>query len=323
MEIMRVLVTTPYGLDSLQGNTVSAKRIVSLLHEAGLDSEVVSDGSSFADADVLIALHARKSAHFIDAFLHANPEGKVLLYLTGTDLYSDIPKGCVISDNSMKQADALVVSQEASFHSVPEKYQSKISVIYTSIQLPKHELYASDNGVSIFSCIGHLRAVKQPFMAVNALQLLDDEVQLKLLGDVVDEGLDKVAQDWQDKDHRFQWLGSLPHADTMQWMKNSLVTLNTSVMEGGANSVGESIVLGVPVLASRIEGNIGMLGADYDGYFSAEPADGVQELADLMQRVLHDKAFLKHLQRQAQERSTKFTRENEKLGWMNLIKGVE
>jgi len=46
---MRVLVTTPYGVDSLQGNTVSAKRIASLLNEEGLDAEVVSDGDDFSN----------------------------------------------------------------------------------------------------------------------------------------------------------------------------------------------------------------------------------------------------------------------------------
>ncbi len=319
MVLMRVLVTTPYGIDSLQGNTITAKRIVSLLQESDLDAKVVSDGDDFSDADVLLALHARKSAHFIDEFLRLNSEGKVILYLTGTDLYADIPRGCPISARSMQLVDALVVSQDASLHSVPEQYRSKALAIYTSIQLPECELNSANEGVPIFSCIGHLRAVKQPFMAVKALQLLGAEVQLKLLGNVVDEGMDDVVRDWQEKDHRFQWLGGVSHEEAIQWSNRSLITLNTSLMEGGANSIGESIVLGVPVLASRVEGNIGMLGGDYAGYFSV---DSEQELADLMQRVLHDKVFLEHLRQQVKVRSVMFTRENEKQGWLDLIKGV-
>ena len=317
---MRVLVTTPYGVDSLQGNTVSAKRIASLLNEEGLDAEVVSDGDDFSNAEVLIALHARKSAHFIDEFISKNPKGKVLLYLTGTDLYADIPRGCNICSRSMEIADKLVVSQEASLSSVPEQFGSKTEVIYTSIELPELGSEIELPGAPLLTSIGHLRAVKQPLMGVKALQLIDDKVQFKLLGNVVDEDLGSEALVWQKKDERFQWLGGVSHMEVIQWVARSTVTLNTSVMEGGANSVGESIVLGVPVLASRIEGNVGMLGADYAGYFSA---DNEKELAELMHRVINDKAFLCHLREQVKARSVKFTRENEKRGWIGLLKGVE
>jgi len=72
----------------------------------------------------------------------------------------------------------------------------------------------------------------------------------------------------------------------------------------------------VPVLASRIEGNIGMLGSDYDGYFSV---DSEQELADLMQKVLNDDDFLEYLRGQIKERAKKFTRECERSGWLSLM----
>jgi len=316
---MRVLVTTPYGVDSLQGNTVSAKRIASLLEEAGLESVVVSDGDDFSNTDVLIALHARKSAHFIDDYLSKNPRGKVLLYLTGTDLYADIPNGCAICQRTMQLADKLVVSQEASLNSVPDQFHSKTEVIYTSIELPEVVSTEVDE-VPLISCVGHLRAVKKPLMGVKAMQLIEGDLQLKLLGNVVDEDLGAEAHMWQKKDERFQWLGCVSHEKTMEWVSRSVATLNTSVMEGGANSVGESIVLGVPVLASNIEGNVGMLGEDYDGYFSAESE---AELAELMQRVIYDEVFLEHLREQVRKRSVKFTRENEKRGWLDLIKGVE
>jgi glycosyltransferase involved in cell wall biosynthesis len=38
-------------------------------------------------------------------------------------------------------------------------------------------------------------------------------------------------------------------------------------MEGGAHVLMEAVCSGTPVLASRIDGNVGMLGADYPGYF--------------------------------------------------------
>ena len=50
-------------------------------------------------------------------------------------------------------------------------------------------------------------------------------------------------------------------------------------MEGGAHVVMEAVMCGTPVLASRIDGNVGMLGADYAGYFDCDDA---QQLANAL-----------------------------------------
>ncbi len=318
---MKVLVTTPYERSSLQGNTVTAMRMVSILSEAGMDAEMLCKGeqiNELAVADVLIALHARKSAHFIDDFDRVNPDGKMIVFLTGTDLYRDIPNGCKICEASMDRADALVVSQEVSLTSVPYKFRDKSTVVHKSIQLPELELNAEAEP-GLFSVVGHLREVKQPFMAVESLQLLDDSVRLVLLGDAVALDYGGAAQSWQFKEPRFKWLGRLEYVETLKWMQRSVATINTSLVEGGANSVGESIVLGVPVLASRIEGNVGMLGADYEGYFSPDDKQG---LADLMSRVIHDADLSVRLRDQVKERSKIFLRENEKQDWIKVIQKI-
>lgn len=313
-----MLVTTPYNKASLQGNNVTANRIVSILLEAGIKSEMIAKDEVVLEADVLIALHARKSAHFIKEFYTVNPEGKVILYLTGTDLYREIPNGCRICEASMEGADALVVSQEASLSSIPPRFRAKSMVVHKSIQLPELSV-DTEVDPRLFTVIGHLREVKQPFMGVESIQLLDDAVRLKLLGDAVALDYDSLALDWQKRDSRFQWLGRLDYTETLEWMKRSVATINTSLVEGGANSVGESIVLGIPVLASKIEGNVGMLSADYDGYFMPDDRKG---LADLMSRIVHDASFLKHLQRQVNARAEMFSRENEKNDWVEVIQKI-
>ena len=53
----------------------------------------------------------------------------------------------------------------------------------------------------------------------------------------------------------------------------------SSLSEGGANVISEAAVAGVPVLASRIDGNVGLLGADYPGYF---PVGDTEALARLL-----------------------------------------
>jgi len=56
----------------------------------------------------------------------------------------------------------------------------------------------------------------------------------------------------------------------------------SSWMEGGAHVVSEAIALGVPVIASDIPGNRGLLGDDYLGYY---PVGNEVELASLLFRA--------------------------------------
>jgi hypothetical protein len=57
------------------------------------------------------------------------------------------------------------------------------------------------------------------------------------------------------------------------------------------------------VIASRISGNVGMLGRDYDGYFAV---GDVEELATLLLRASVDRRFLDHLRRQCAQRAPLF-----------------
>jgi glycosyltransferase involved in cell wall biosynthesis len=63
----------------------------------------------------------------------------------------------------------------------------------------------------------------------------------------------------------------VPHAQTLQRIQRAHLLVHTSRMEGGAHVLMEAICSGTPVMASRIDGNVGLLGKDYAGYF--EPGD--------------------------------------------------
>ena len=56
--------------------------------------------------------------------------------------------------------------------------------------------------------------------------------------------------------------------------------VHTSALEGGAHVIMEAVRSGTPVLASRVPGNIGMLGADYAGYFPQGDADALAGLLE-------------------------------------------
>jgi glycosyltransferase involved in cell wall biosynthesis len=59
-------------------------------------------------------------------------------------------------------------------------------------------------------------------------------------------------------------------------------------MEGGANVICEAARIGVPVLASRVPGNIGMLGSDYNGYYALR---NDKALARLLERAARDPKY--------------------------------
>jgi glycosyltransferase involved in cell wall biosynthesis len=63
-------------------------------------------------------------------------------------------------------------------------------------------------------------------------------------------------------------------------------------MEGGANSVCEALATGVPVIASDIPGNVGMLGRDYPGYY---PVGDTEALAFLLEKAERDEDFYRSL----------------------------
>ena len=90
----------------------------------------------------------------------------------------------------------------------------------------------------------------------------------------------------------------------------------SSRAEGGANVISEAVVAGVPILASEIEGNIGLLGNTYSGYY---PMGDTNALQYLMLKAEASQEFVTKLEVQCQALSSKFTIEKEKDSWHELI----
>jgi glycosyltransferase involved in cell wall biosynthesis len=75
------------------------------------------------------------------------------------------------------------------------------------------------------------------------------------------------------------------------------------------------VLSGTPVLASRIPGNVGMLGDDYAGYF--EPGDA-EVLAKLLRRCRDDE-WLAQLSAQCALRAPLFSAETERAALHQLV----
>jgi glycosyltransferase involved in cell wall biosynthesis len=76
----------------------------------------------------------------------------------------------------------------------------------------------------------------------------------------------------------YRWLGGLPHAATRRRIQRADLLIHASRMEGGAHVVMEAVCSGTPVIASAIDGNIGMLAAITRAITTAATRNGLAEL---------------------------------------------
>ncbi len=262
--------------------------------------------------DAMIALHARRSAGAIERF--AASGRPVALVLTGTDLYRDIHHDDS-ARHSLELAERLVCLQERGPDELSAALRTRTEVIYQSARSlrpgrPRRRT------VDLL-LIGHLRPEKDPMTAVRALaRLADPAMRLVHVGDVKDRHCGDDFAAAVASDPRIELHGMLPHAETRQLIRRGRLLLLPSVMEGGANVLIEAVTCGVPVLASRIPGSVGMLGEDYAGYF---PVGDDAALAALVRRCGAEPEFLDHLRRQCAARAPRFEPAREREAVRRLV----
>ena len=268
--------------------------------------------------DAMLALHARKSADSIAAWAASCPAKPIVLVLTGTDLYRDIAFDAQ-AQQSLKHAHRLLVLQELGANSLPLEYQSKCQVIYQST--PRRQAMQKTTRKLRALMVGHLRSEKSPetyFAAARALAHRQD-ILLDHIGAPLDVGLGQQAQQLAADIPSYRYLGEQSHAATRARIARAHVLVHPSRMEGGAHVVMEAVMSGTPVLASRIDGNVGMLGGGYDAYF---PVGDAQALANLLLRCQNEPAILDHLNQQCALRSTLFEPLAEQTALLQIVSQV-
>jgi putative glycosyltransferase (TIGR04348 family) len=309
-----ILIISPALANSNNGNWQTASRWAHFLRQRYRVTLAANwDGTPCA---ALIALHARRSAAALVAYATAHPGQPSILVLTGTDLYRDIQTDAA-AQRSLQLATRLVVLQPAGLQMLDHRLHAKTSVIYQSARSLKpapHDAPASRFEVIM---IGHLRAEKDPATFMRAAALVSSpQIRLIHIGGALDPVLEAQALETQRQQPRYRWLGNLPHAVTRQRLKRSALMVISSVMEGGANVIIEAVTSGVPVLASDMSGNRGMLGDDYAGYF---PVGDSQTLAQLIERALHEPGFYTMLKTQCAARAPLFAPQREQSALLQMV----
>lgn len=294
-----VALITPALAAANNGNWQTAQRWARML--AGNYEVRLAQAWDGTSADAMLALHARRSAPSIVQW--ARTGRPLAVTLTGTDLYRDVPAGDAAALQSLALADRLIVLHEGAPDDVPAEHRAKCVVCFQSTAarraLPKTGRHLRA------LMVGHLRDEKDPRTAFAAMRRVAprDDIRLDHIGAPLDEALGREAQALMREQPHYRWLGALPHATTLRRIQRAHVLVHPSAMEGGAHVVMEAVRCGTPVLASRISGNLGMLGRDYRGYF--EPGDAAG-LAALLQRLRDDPAMLQGLRAQCDQRSPLF-----------------
>jgi len=274
----RIQIVIPAKAGRRSGNRVTALRwrkcLESLGHRVAIETEYRG-----GRCDVLIALHAHRSAAAALRYRHECPSGRLVVALSGTDLYRDLdrsPRG----HQALDAADRIVLLQRHGLTRLDRSLHKRCRVIHQSVVVPKRLPGKARRSWQV-AVVGHLRPVKDPFLAARAVRDLPSESRIRVvhLGGALQQRMRVRAEaQMQRQPGRYCWMGNRPHWQVMRQLARSQVLVLSSHMEGGANVVGEAISVGTPVLSTRISGSIGLLGEDYPGFFEPGDVDGLRRL---------------------------------------------
>jgi putative glycosyltransferase (TIGR04348 family) len=313
----RVVIVSPALASANNGNWQTAKRYASMLATT-CTVRIVKEWEGVQSDELMIALHARRSYSSIAAWHAERGYEGLCVVLTGTDLYRDIQQDPQ-AQQSLMWAKVLIVLQAAGVAELPASLREKAQVLFQSTST-RQTLVKTNRRVRAVM-VGHLRAEKSPQTFFEAAVLLAErnDIELRHIGGEQDQTLAQQAHDTAAQYPNYQFLGARSHEQTRRYIQRSHVLVHASVMEGGAHVIMEAICSGVPVLASRIAGNIGMLGEDYAGFFTVGDA---RELARLLVRFREDPSFATQLQMQCAQRAYLFEAARESSGLITIVENL-
>ena len=166
---MKFLILFPDNKKAVTGNLCSALQYQIILQDLGHRVELANRYIE-QDAEVLIAINADKNNSDIRKFNSDNPQSKIILILSGTDIY---PEPSAKAIDSMEVGNVLVLLQSHGIDQVPPLYRNKSTIIYQSIEKLSvdSERSKSDSEFRVV-LISNIRSVKDPLIASRACRLI-------------------------------------------------------------------------------------------------------------------------------------------------------
>ncbi len=317
---MKIVVITPAPPRTSSGNRTTALRLASILRAVGHDVQVAQTWDGHP-RDAMIALHAWRSAESIAAFRARLPQRPLIVVLSGTDVYEFVHTHPETTLGSMMLADVLVGLHDRIADDLPLALRPKVRVIRQAAARGAPSTPAADDRFHVL-VVAHLRDVKDPLRTAYAVRDLevDSRIHVRHLGAA-------LTPQWRDRaraetatNPRYEWLRSVPLDEVRTHLARSRVLVVSSRAEGGANVISEAVMAGTPVIATRISGNVGLLGPAYPGLF---PVGDTRALRSMLRRAEADAAFLDDLDRHRRELMPTFERSVETHAWRSLLEEVE
>lgn len=314
---MKIRIVSPFPEGFPCGSNTTAYRwarlFVSLGHEVA-----VTDLEHDCAADLLIALGAVKCAGLILRSYRESPTLPVCVALTGSDL-ADIGKSAA-AQSATGLATKVIVFQPAALDLLSKAARRNAEVILQAAQpsrsrpLPRRDCF-------VVTLAANLRVEKNPLLAARAARLLrpESKVRIEHFGAVLDEAMADEARAEMTVNGRYHWMGAAAPASLRKRLAASQALIVPSDVEAGANVVSEAIVDGIPILASRIPGNTGVLGDRYSGYFT--PGDAA-ELAQLLHELETSPAFVRRLRATSDAVAKTLRPSGEKRCWRRVLSDI-
>lgn len=322
---MNIRIVTPVPASSRSGNGVTTRRWARILESLGhsIVTQYAGDDRRGNDCDLIVALHARRSHASIAESHTSHPDRPLVVALTGTDLYGDLETDAD-ARRSLELAWRLIVLQPNGIEALPQDMRPKARVIYQSVDVsdwPAADPVVIETLESHFDVcvIGHLREVKDPFRTAEAARLLpaSSSIYVTHLGAALSEDMAELARKEEADNPRYGWLGDQPRPRVLGILERSNLLVLTSRREGGANVISEAIAADVPVISSRIDGSVGLLGEDYPGYFTV---GDTRALASLLHRAETDSAYHESLRDACRRLKPLIDPQRERQSWADLLR---
>jgi len=290
------------------GNVVTSERWRSIFESLGhrVESFSAAGGQS---CDLLVVFNAFTNRQAIREAWKNGVAGRIVICLTGTDLYRDLQEVPAAQD-VLYLADQLVVLQPMGIPALPAALHGKTMVVFQSAVAPSAVVSRHEDTFDVCG-IAHLRSVKDPLRTARAARLLPPESRLRVVhvGKALSAEYGEAVIREVAENPRFHWLGEQSAERTAEILLGSRLLVVTSLLEGGANVVSEAIVTGVPVIGTDIPCLHGLLGDNYPGLF---PVGDTGRLAELLYRAEVDSRFYDELQSRCRREAYKFDPKREK-----------
>ena len=290
------------------------------------------DTYATTDYELMVAIGAEECDEAITAFLATHADGHLAVMLTGHNLYAQ-PEVSPIVARNIERASAIIVPNDHAVERLPPQFRDKTHVLYPAVELPEGGVEAipdpplreerQTDPPQFEVCVAnHLADYSDPLRTAEAARLLpeDSRIFVTHIGRVLDPQWEARVEGESETNPRYDWLGEASWSEARRYIKRARLLSLTSTIDGGGNTIAEAVVLGTPLVATRIPGHVGLTGEDYPGLLETHDE---RTLAEMMYAVETDPDFREQLDQECARMRPKFDMNSEREGWRKILDSIQ